>query len=135
MTRTGRQRELFKESLQRCITDIAFLDRFYRIFQDASEDVRNKFKKTDFVHQKFILRASLYIMETVADSGQPTPALVDLAKKHDRNHYAVKAELYDIWLDAMIMAVADTDPDYTEEIGLAWRQAMEAGIAVMKSMY
>lgn len=133
--RSIENRKTFKASLQRCIEKSAFLDDFYEAFQAASEEVRDKFKNTDFSNQKFILRASLYIMETAADSDQAVPALLDLAKVHDRQHYEIKPELYDIWLDCMISAVAKNDPEYSKAVEDAWRHTMGPGIDVMKAAY
>lgn len=135
MARTQQDKTLFKDSLARCVSNGAFLDRFYALFLGSSEQVRDKFKNTHLPNQKIILKASLYIMETAADSATPPAALTELAKKHDRTHYDIKPELYDIWLDCMVRAAKDSDPQFTAETESAWRNTMRPGVEVMKSLY
>ena len=135
MARTQAERAAFSKSLQRCVQNQSFLDTFYSIFMDRSAEVREKFKNTDFGNQKLILRASLYILETAADSDSPVPALEALAVKHDKHHYDIKPELYDIWLASMLMAVKEIDPLFSPEIESAWRKTMTPGIKVMTAKY
>lgn len=133
--RSPADRTIFKASLERCIVNPAFLDDFYENFQAASAEVREKFKDTNFANQKFILRASMYIMETVADTGHPSQAFDDLAAKHDRNHYAIQPELYDIWLVCMLKSVSRFDTEFSAEIETAWKNTMMPGINLMKEKF
>ncbi len=53
---TPEERRLFYDSLGRCIEGGKFLDRFYELFVQSSEEVREKFKNTDLEKQKNALR-------------------------------------------------------------------------------
>ena len=54
--------ELFNDSLDRCSGRPGFLDRFYELFLASSDEVAEKFERTDFRKQTRVLKASLYIM-------------------------------------------------------------------------
>src|SRR5215471_9068370 len=66
--------EGFDESLRRCNTHPAFLDRFYDKFLTSSPKVREKFTHTDFVRQQRALRASLHLMPLAAEDPENGPA-------------------------------------------------------------
>ncbi len=51
-----------RDSLSRCIQSPEFLDLFYQLFMNSSEDIRKKFEKTDFDRQKKMLQDSLFVM-------------------------------------------------------------------------
>jgi hypothetical protein len=43
--------------------------------------------------------------------------------------------LYDVWLECLIEAVKEFDPQYSDEIESLWREAMAFGIEFMQSRY
>jgi len=46
-----------------------------------------------------------------------------------------RLQFNNLWLDCLIQAVKESDPDFTHEIESAWREKMLPGIQVMKSHY
>jgi hemoglobin-like flavoprotein len=126
-----------RDSLSRCIQSPEFLDRFYELFMASSEDIRKKFEKTDFDRQKKMLQDSLFVMLVAAGakSGFAYKELSKLAERHSRKQLAIDPESYDLWLDCLLKAVAEHDPEYGPELDLSWRDALEEGIELMKSRY
>jgi hemoglobin-like flavoprotein len=124
-------------SLSRCLENPGFLERFYELFMASSEEVREKFRDTDFSRQRAVLRDSLYAMMTAAGtaSGPAHLALEDLARRHSRAELDVRPELYTLWLDTLIQAVKECDASFSEELEEAWRGSLSAGIELMKAAY
>lgn len=129
--------ERFDESLRRCNTHPAFLDRFYDKFLTSSPKVREKFTHTDFVRQQRALRASLHLMPLAAEDPENGPAryLRDLALHHSQTQLNIGAELYDLWLDSLLEAVQECDPEFTPEVAAAWEEVMMVGIQYMLKKY
>lgn len=124
---------MVKESMQRCLAQPEFLDRFYDEFMRIPE-VRDKFLNTNMAMQKIVLKSSLYLMLNAA-KGSCGDAMNKLAISHDRNHRNIPRSLYDLWLNAMIGAVKATDINCTPEIENAWREVMKPGIDYMIERY
>jgi hemoglobin-like flavoprotein len=129
--------ETFDESLARCNATPGFLDRFYDLFLASSPKVKEKFARTDFVKQKTALRESLRLMRLAATEGKGGPErhLKDLAWSHSRRKLDIGAELYDLWLDSLLAAVKECDPEFAPEIEEAWESIMMEGIAYLISRY
>ncbi len=127
----------FDDSLRRCNSRADFLDRFYEKFLSSSPKVRKKFADTHFVRQKRALRASLHAMLLAAEDEENGPAkyLKDLAGRHSRKHLDIGAELYDLWLDSLLAAVRECDPEFSPEIQEAWESVMMVGIRYMLTKY
>jgi hemoglobin-like flavoprotein len=128
--------ELFNSSLERCLRTPGFLDQFYELFIGSSDEVAEKFKRTDFARQRKILKGSLYML-MLASFGVPEARqhLDRLAALHGRSHLDIRPELYDLWLDCMLKTVEAFDPRFDEPTADAWRHVLEQGIDVMKSQY
>jgi hemoglobin-like flavoprotein len=127
----------FEESLRRCNTDSRFLDRFYERFLGSSPKVRRKFAGTDFVRQKRMLQASLQLLLVAAqgDGSAAAPYLDQVAARHGAGQMAIGAELYDLWLDALLATVHETDPDWTSDVARAWEDVMTVGIRYLLDRY
>jgi hemoglobin-like flavoprotein len=128
--------ELFHDSLSRCSCNPRFLECFYDLLLAASPEVRHKFRQTDFLRQRRILRSSLYLIMLAADGHTEGQAHLErIAARHSKADLDIAPPLYDLWLDCLIQAVKQYDPYCTAEMERAWRRMMERGIAVMKSRY
>ena len=126
----------FDDSLRRCNSNPAFLDRFYDKFLTSSPKVRRKFAHTDFVVQKRALRASLHLMPLAAgDPDGPGRYLRDLAGRHSQTQLNIGAELYDLWLDSLLETVKECDPKFSPEVETAWEDVMMVGIQYMLKKY
>lgn len=128
--------QTFGDSLKRCNGSPAFVDRFYQIFLASSPKVKAKFAQTDFTRQKMALRASLDAMLLAAkDQANPQRYLHDLAERHSSRQLNIGSELYDLWLDSLLAAVKEFDPQNSPEIQAAWERVMMVGISYLLSRY
>ncbi len=129
--------EQARSSLSRCIRNPAFLDRFYELFVASSEEIRKKFADTDFDRQKKVLQDSLFVMMVSAGttSGAAYKELSKLGERHSRNQRDIKPEWYDVWLECLMKAVAENDPEFAPGIETAWRESLKSGIDFLKSKY
>ena len=129
--------QTFEESLARCNANPSFLDRFYEIFLASSPKVKEKFARTDFVHQKRALRGSLHMMLLAAENEDkgPDKYLRDLADSHSRPHLDIGAELYDFWLDSLLAAVKQCDGQFDPQVEEAWETVMMVGISYLLGHY
>lgn len=129
--------QIFEQSLARCTADPGFLDRFYEAFLASSPKVREKFVGTDFLQQKRALHGSFHLMLRAAQNeGSGPPAyLEDLAQRHGAQDLAIGAELYDLWLDSLLVTVRTCDPGCTPRIEQAWEAVMGIGIKYLCSRF
>jgi hemoglobin-like flavoprotein len=137
MPTDGRTLQTFDASLARCNANPAFLDRFYAIFLASSPKVREKFAHTDFVRQKAALQASFSAMLAAAkdEAAGPRQDLNELAERHSSRQLNIGAELYDLWLDSLLAAVKECDPQYDGQVRDAWERIMMVGIGYLLSRY
>jgi hemoglobin-like flavoprotein len=130
--------EVFRTSLKRCLASRDFLHDFYEMFMASSEEVREKFRNTDFPRQARVLADSLFLMAVASDSRDDAIAwkeLGRLAELHSRTGLDVQPELYDGWLECLIDAARRHDPAFSVEVEDAWRQALASGIEHLRSAY
>jgi hypothetical protein len=122
-----------KESMQRCLGQPKFIDYFHGEFMNNSE-VREKFKNTNVVMQKAILKSTLHVMLNAA-LGSPGSGMLKFAVSHDKNNKAIPPHLYRHWLDALLISVKTVDSQLTSEIERSWRVVMQPGIDFMIEWY
>ena len=113
--------------------------RFFRTFYEAlfskSADIRYKFLGTDMERQVSVLQKSMFHMLSFYISKTDSGYLCDIAESHSQSRYNIEPAYYDIWLDTLTEVVRQVDPEFEEEIELAWRLAMTPGIQFMKFHY
>lgn len=112
-----------------------FFDYFYKIFSKSHPDVAKAFQNTNMDEQKVRLRKSLLYSINFITNSDNFNSMQQIAISHNRHHYNIKPELYDIWMDCMITTVKEFDPLFNDDIELAWRLAFAPGITYMKFMY
>ena len=128
----------FRASLKRCLSTPDFLRSFYDLFMSHSDEIRAKFRQTDFTQQTRVLADSLYAMAVVAqgEPESPTWAEIDrLGQRHARDQLDIRPEHYDVWLDCLVKAARQYDEQFTPELERAWRDTLSAGIERMRSKY
>lgn len=104
-------------------------DTFYHLFLAKSPEIPPMFARTDFPHQKLMLRESLLEMLVFAQTGSGRDEIVRLAKRHSELN--VKPAHYDLWLDSLCEALAKHDPEFSSTLDSLWRDAMRRGIDLM----
>ncbi|WDT74704.1 MAG: globin domain-containing protein [Candidatus Manganitrophus sp.] len=110
-------------------------ERFYEIFLEADPRIRPMFKNTDFKRQRDLLIHAIVMLIEYAD-GKPLGemAIRRLGELHSRRKMNVTPDLYPIWADAMIDALAQLDPEFSPDLEQKWRNVMQKGIAMMVRM-
>ena len=87
------------------------------------------FARTDFPHQKLMLRESILEMLVFAQTGSGGKEIERLAERHRQLN--VKPLHYVLWLDALCEALAKHDPEFNPTLEQMWRDAMRKGISLM----
>jgi len=118
-------KEAFLSSLRRCSATEEFIPAFYERFLASSDEIRLRFRFTDFVQQNKMLLRSLQV-SAAATSGDPEALreINEIAKSHDRYHRNIEPHLYDLWLDAAIATASEFDQQWNESVEAAWRRIL-----------
>ena len=104
-------------------------DTFYQIFLGKSAEIPPMFARTDFPHQKLMLRESLLEMLVFAQTGSGHAGMRRLGDRH--RQLRVKPVHYELWLDALCEALAAHDSEFSTALEQMWRAAMSKGIDAM----
>lgn len=129
-------REEFRDSLGRCLQSEGFVESFYERFIAADDEIRQRFRHTDWERQRTMLAASLRISGDAID-GKPEALqrLKELGVSHDRWHHDIKPEWYKTWLDMLLATAAQTDPYWSESTEEAWRATLQHVVNRMQQAY
>ncbi|MET1079067.1 MAG: globin [Pseudomonas sp.] len=122
------------QSYGRCCASNGFFDTFYRYFLASSPLVRDTFVNTDMPAQKRLLRQGILNLVMFA-RGMPDTKLRALGETHSRHGFNIRPELYDLWLDALLLTIDEHDPAVDADTRSAWRKVLTLGIEVIKSHY
>jgi hemoglobin-like flavoprotein len=106
-------------------------DTFYILFLGKSPEIPPMFARTDFPHQKLMLRESILEMLVFAQTGLGRVEIERLAERHRQLN--VTPRHYELWLDALCEALAKHDPQFNSALEKMWRDAMQKGIEVMSA--
>lgn len=125
-----------QSSFKRCEATGDFVDAFYSIFLGTSDEVSSMFSETDFAKQHKLLRATVFMMVT-RDISEPkaAEAIERIGHSHSISQLDIRPELYELWLDSLCATVKQLDPDWSDELELAWREEMRPGISLITSFY
>ena len=104
-------------------------DTFYELLLRKSPEFPPMFARTDFPHQKLMLRESILELLLFAQTVSNRDEIERLAEQH--RLMKVKPAYYELWLDALCEALARHDPNFTPQLDALWREAMQPGIDVM----
>ena len=125
MAQYSSHKEIFLQSLERCASSKEFIPSFYQRFLATSDEIREKFKHTDFEQQnKMLVRSLKLAAGATAGEAQSLQELRDRAETHDRHHLDIKPELYDYWRDAIVSTAGEFDPKWNDEVKEAWHSVL-----------
>ncbi len=129
-------KSLFLESLGRCERSEDFIPSFYNRFLSTSEQIRSKFKHTNFRRQN---KALLHSLRLAAEATEGNPyALKEIQERavtHNRHHLDIEPHYYDQWLAAVIETAAEYDDQWSEKVESAWRSILGHVIRHMTKHY
>ena len=106
-----------------------FFESFYRHFLE-DQAIADAFSQTDMNRQVSMLRKSFFHLVAFYVSHEPSAELARIAIIHHK--LGIASDYYDLWLDALVSAVAEFDPDFDQATELAWRWALTPGITYMR---
>ena len=112
-----------------------FYDYFYPRFLASHPAVAEAFRNTDMARQKQMLKKSLLYSINFITNKNNFHSMERIAKSHNREQHNIYPELYDYWMDSIVDAVKKFDPQFDDDVELAWRLAFAPGITYMKFMY
>lgn len=129
-------RDQFLNSLDRCMENEDFMPAFYDRFLSTSEEIRDKFRHTNFEQQnKMLLRSLRLAAGATAGDSEALKELRERARTHDRNHLNIEPQLYEIWLKAVIETVQEFDTEWDETVETTWRTILGYVISYMVKRY
>ncbi len=129
-------KDMFLKSLNRCLKDESFIEKFYVRFLGSSEEVAEKFKYTDFERQHRMLAHSLQMAaHAVEGDHDALHHLTEQANLHNRENLDIRPELYHFWLDAIMACAEETDPFWDKSVRESWDIVLEHVIHHMTSRY
>ena len=129
-------RELFSSSLERCIQDHGFIPDFYNRFMSVSDEIREKFRDTDFVQQNQMLLRSLRLAAGATSGDRESlKEIRGRAVSHSRDQLNIAPGLYEHWLEAVIETAQKFDSEWNADIESAWRTILGYVIAQMIKYY
>lgn len=101
-------------SYGRCLRNSGFITRFYQIFMASHPDIAGMFQHTDFSRQHPALRRGITAAITYAGgSALSKRMMTEMAQVHSRAGRApVLPEFYPYWVDSLLRAIAEHDPEY-----------------------
>ena len=118
-------KELFLQSVNRCVANDAFIPAFYERFLGSSEEIKNKFRATDFQKQNTMLARSLELCAgATAGESESLAEINERATTHDRDHLNIEPRFYDVWLEAIIATARDFDDEWNDAIEAAWKRIL-----------
>jgi hemoglobin-like flavoprotein len=126
--------EIAEASYHRCADNPAFYTLLYERLLASDPRIPPMFAETRFERQNKLLKHSLGVLIIYAK--RPNPALLErIAVRHSRADVGVPPDLYPCFVESLVHAVAEHDPEYTPEVAAAWRQVVIPGIEYMTSRY
>jgi len=125
-----------RSSYGRCVNNPAFFEAFYDIFVNSHPEIKPMFKNTDMDKQKGLLKQGIsYMFLFAKKSSVGVSAIKRLATMHDKDHLAVKPDLYAFWVNSLISTVEKHDKEFTSETKTLWENVLTPGIKEFKAMY
>lgn len=125
-----------RNSYGRAILASAFFDDFYDAFLESSPSLRPMFARSDLAKQKSLLREGItFLVMYAADSPTGKRKVDELASTHSRTGFAVRPEMYQLWVDSLLTAVKKHDAGFGPGLDAKWRRVLDKGISRMRQGY
>lgn len=124
-----------QQSLNRCLRQPDFLRRFYTVFMNSDPRIARKFDNTDLEQQIHMLRHGLSCSIAYASGSTLGTSVLDrIGRSHSsRGSIRVEPWMYQTWLDSLLQAVRETDPELDERLEKRWREALGKAIDYIRS--
>ena len=128
--------DIVQQSYAACCLSPKFFDDFYDAFLASSSEIAAKFVNTNMAKQKQLLRDGISFMIMFSKGSAAGQAKVKrLGETHAQDRMDIKPQWYDLWVNALLKAVAKHDPKFTPALDRAWRTVLSKGIDSMRRQY
>lgn len=125
-----------RASYARCLATAGFLEDFYRDFFRRCPQAEPLFARTNFSRQVRLLQHAIGLLLSYPGQAGRTPQLLErVAERHSRRDLDIAPELYEPFITSLVETVGRHDPEFTPELGAAWRASLAPGVAYMQSRY
>ncbi|WP_447977444.1 globin [Candidatus Nitrospira bockiana] len=122
------------ESFGRCCVNPRFLDRFYEIFLSSHPAIKPMFQHTDMGKQKNLLRQGLPMVLMHGEGNAfGTRSLDRIAESHGRKGMNVDPNLYEYWINSLLEAIKECDPQWDPALEAQWRDVLQKGTKYIAS--
>lgn len=125
-------------SFARCLGNERFFDRFYEIFMASDPAIQPMFARTDMVKQKHLLRHGLMSVLMYAEDASDATALMCLDRirdTHGAKKLNIRPGLYRFWVQSLVQAVAESDPEWRPDLETPWREAVSLAVNRINAGY
>lgn len=131
--------DLFNRSFSRASTNevdgAGFADAFLDALASASDEIKEKFTAAGRARMATALLQSILHLAAYSRTRVASDALYGIAQRQSRKERNIEPPMYDLFLVSLLQVVQRYDPEYTSEIGTAWKQVLTPGLEYMKAMY
>jgi len=116
-------------SYGRAISKRQFMERFYELFMSSSPIVARKLALTNIAKQQELLSQAVNMVILFPQGNKiARNALSRIRESHNRDGLDIKPTYYQFWIDSLITALSEHDPDFNDELDLAWRTVVREAI-------
>ena len=129
--------EQVRQSYQRCASlGDEFFDSFYANLVDQETAIGQMFAETDMQKQNELIEDGIAQLIHFAEGSKDAETRIRaLGQSHSQHFLNVLPDYYSLWLDSLMLAVKEHDPNYTPELEAHWREVAAPGIELMVSLY
>lgn len=129
-------REVNKSYGRAMVNNRTLIERFYELLMAASPELPPIFANTDMDKQNYLLEqglnmAILYPQENAIAKH----ALKRLRKLHNRDNLNIAPELYQYWIDSLVAAIEEADPEFDSRTAVHWRTVLAPAVEFIKEGY
>ena len=131
------QAEVARASCDRCCASADFIPTFYKMFFENCPGAQARFAGTDFrrQHQLLLHALRLLLLYPNRPEADGRDLLRRVAERHSRRDLDIPQEMYPPFVDSLMQAVAQFDPEFTPAIENSWRVTIKGGVEYMTSKY
>ena len=128
--------EVVRASFGRAINNCDLIGVFYDKFLASDPKIGPMFSGTNMQSQKKLLEQSISLAIMFAE-GMPlgAQAMRRLGKSHSRQQMNIDPRLYPNWMDSLLAALAEADPEFSHVEKSAWEPVLRSVIAEFTRAY
>jgi hemoglobin-like flavoprotein len=126
-----------KQSYERCSAlGDEFFDSFYANLVDQETAIAQMFAETDMQKQNDLIEVGIRHLIAFAEGDATSETRIrELGRSHNRHYLNVPPAFYPLWVESLMNAVREHDPQHTPELESEWRSVIAPGIELMVSLY